>query len=84
VADLHAARAREAQMLAPPRRLEARDESAELFQIICVDALGAADGEIQPMRDDGEMRAQQIEFLQLLRRGFEDSRGPSRGRTPRP
>ncbi len=71
MADVDSVGAGEAEMFAPPGRIETRDQRRELLEIAGVDALGRADGEIEPMRDDGEMGAQQIELGKLLGRGVE-------------
>lgn len=62
MADLDAARAGEGDVLAPPRRIKAFDEAREVFEIGVVEAVGAAEREVQAVRDEGEMFGEQIEF----------------------
>ena len=71
MADGDSAGARKSEMLAPIGRIEPRDQSGELFEIGPVNALGAADRQIEPVRDQCEMTAEEIEFVELLLGGVE-------------
>ena len=62
MADLDAAGAREGDVLAPPRRVEAADEARELAQVCSVNALGAAEREVERVRDEGEVLAQEVQL----------------------
>ena len=66
MADGEAAGAGEGQMFAPIGRVEPLDQRGELFEIGLVDPLGAADRQIEPMRDEREMTASRSSSSRFL------------------
>src|SRR5262249_58261203 len=71
MSDRYAAGPGEGQMLAPPGRRNPPNQSRKLVKIRGIDALGAAEGQLKPVRDQREMVGQQVELVELLRRRVE-------------
>jgi hypothetical protein len=71
VSDRNAAGSGECEVVAPPRWRNPFDQGCELAEVRLIDALGAAEGEVEPVWDQSEMSGKQVKFIAFLRRSVE-------------
>ncbi len=69
--DRHAPGPRVRDVLAPPRRVEPRDQLGHRVEVVLVDPLGAPQRQVQPVRDDREVVGEEIQLGTLLLGGVE-------------